>query len=411
MIRELITEREMRQNQSIDEVSSIWGDEQTICGPVISLQTEETERTGNDEYRTIVNTAHFLPENLNITGTIEPEVRNRGIFRVVTYRTRLKVTGNFAPLNIAMLKPDLEIPENTMVFFEIGIPDMRGINREIQVNWNGNMYESIPGIPTNEISQAGVHCKVPVNLNEPVEFSFETDINGSHSLNFLPLGQITNINISSIWPDPSFKGAFLPDDHVITDSGFTAHWNILQLNRNFPQQWLNDQYSVNESSFGVELITPVDTYQKSERSVKYALLFIGLTFLVFFFSEMLSKIRIHAVNYLLVGVALILFYSLLTALSEHLAFSVSYLIAASTIIVMIAVFAYSLYHSKKVTATVIATLSALYAYLYIILQLSDYSLLMGNIGMVVILALVMYYSRKIDWYSTIKSNNDKSGTE
>jgi inner membrane protein len=213
--------------------------------------------------------------------------------------------------------------------------------------------------------------------------------------------------LQSAWNTPSFSGAFLPDNRNITDSGFSADWNILQLNRNYPQYWINDKYNVDASAFGVDLITPVDTYQKSERSVKYAVLFIGLTFLVFFFSEMLTKIRIHPVNYLLVGVALCIFYSLLTALAEHMAFVYAYLIGSITIVSMITIFAHSLYKKWKVTGTVLAVLVALYIFLFVILQLMDYSLLLGNIGLVIILGIVMIFSRKIDWYSTIRSNGNK----
>lgn len=152
----------------------------------------------------------------------------------------------------------------------------------------------------------------------------------------------------------------------------------------------------------MDLITPVDTYQKSMRSVKYAVLFIGLTFLVFFFSEVHTKVRIHAVNYLLTGFALSVFYSLLTAIAEYLPFTIAYCISSLTIITMIAAFAHSLYKNNRVTLTVTLALLALYIFLFVILQLMDYSLLFGNIGLVVILSLVMYYSRKIDWYSSVK---------
>lgn len=410
LIRELIREREIRRNQTIDEVTSIWGNSQTLCGPVLTVQFETIEETGKDEFKTIIQHAHFLPEKLTITGTIEPEVRNRGIYKVVTYKTVLNVSGSFAPIDLQSLYSKNISSIDQIVWLEVGIPDMRGINEEVTIMWNGEEYETVPGIPESDISGSGVHCRIPAEFNSSGVFSFNLNLNGSHALNFLPLGKLTDIQIASTWPDPSFNGAFLPDNREVTKDGFKAHWNVLQLNRNYPQQWLNDQYSVDESSFGVELITPVDTYQKSERSVKYAILFIGLTFLVFFFSEMLTKIRIHAVNYLLVGVALCLFYSLLTALSEHMAFILAYVAGSITIIILITVFAHSLYKKKQITFTIIATLIALYTFLFVILQLADYSLLMGNIGMVVILGLVMYFSRKIDWYSTVKDSSKEPKT-
>jgi inner membrane protein len=257
----------------------------------------------------------------------------------------------------------------------------------------------VPGMKRTDISESGIHAPVDFTEGQENRFEFDIDLNGSRSLGFIPLGKETNVKVTSTWNDPSFSGAFLPDDRKIDENGFRASWNILQLNRNFPQNWINDDYSVSESAFGVELITPVDNYQKSDRSVKYAILFIGLTFLVFFFAEVMTKTRIHPVHYLLTGFAVVIFYSLLTALSEHISFNVAYLVSAVVIISMVGVFSKSLYGKWQVTLSVISCLAALYVFLFVILQLTDYSLLLGNIGLVIILAIVMYFSRKIDWYS------------
>jgi len=401
MIMNLITEREERRTETVTEVTSIWGNVQTLTGPILTIPYESIEKTGKDEYTTVIHYAHFLPENLKIEGTIEPEVRYRGIYKVVTYRSRLHVTGNFA-------KPDLNSligsPDQSNAFIEIGIPDMRGINEDITIQWVDTRLPVISGVKSNDITKSGVHASVPLTDNPSLSFSFDMDLNGSHSLNFIPLGKETEVKLTSTWNAPGFCGAFIPDDRNIDEKGFNAYWNILQLNRNFPQHWIDNQYSVSESSFGVELITPVDSYQKSERSVKYAVLFIALTFLVFFFAEVMTKTRIHPVNYLLSGTALCIFYSLLTALSEHIPFNFAYLIASISIIGMIGVFARSLYHNIRVTLTVVASLVALYTFLFVILQLIDYSLLFGNIGLVIILGIVMYFSRKIDWYSPVKSS-------
>jgi inner membrane protein len=406
MIMGLIREREQRRDETIREVTAVWGNKQTLCGPVLTVPLKSTEKTGQNEYRTIKKYAHYLPENLKVTGTVEPEVRYRGIYKVVTYRAKLHVVGNFSGIDLSALNIDPKSIDGEKAWVEIGIPDMRGINKDILFTWGDSVQTVIPGIPSAEISGSGVHCEVPLAISSPCRFSFDLDLNGSYSLNFIPLGKETNIRLTSSWNSPSFNGSFLPDERKITPKGFRADWNILQLNRNYPQQWINDQYSVEESSFGVDLLTPVDTYQKSMRSVKYAVLFIGLTFLIFFFSEVFTKIRIHPVNYLLVGIALCVFYSLLTALAEHLSFTIAYIAAGITIISMIAVFAHSLYKKWQVTSTVAASLVVLYVFLFIILQLMDYSLLFGNIGLVIVLALVMYFSRKIDWYSSVQRKNE-----
>jgi len=203
-------------------------------------------------------------------------------------------------------------------------------------------------------------------------------------------------------------GSFLPDDHHITDTGFTAKWKILQLNRNYPQLWEDDKVDTLDSDFGVSLIIPVDNYRKSMRSVKYAILFVALTFLLFFFAEYIHKTKIHPVHYLLVGIALTVFYTLLTALSEQIPFSWAYLIASAVIVVMIALFTQSLYKNRRVSLTVALSLTALYLFLFVILQMTDYALLFGSIGLVLVLAIVMYFSRKIDWYENGKSRNTES---
>jgi inner membrane protein len=405
MIMDLIREREQRSNETIHEVTALWGNEQTLTAPVLTLQVITHPKDGESNSGNPAKFVHFLPENLKIQGTAEPEVRHRGIYRVVTYRSKLHVSGNFIPPDLEALKISRDDIPGSDAWIEIGIPDMRGINQNIQVHWGDSVSPVIPGTISRDIASSGVHAPVKIDFESPVTFSFDIDLNGSSGLNFIPLGKETNVDLVSAWTSPKFKGAFIPDNQKVDEKGFTAHWNILQLNRNYPQQWINDQYKVDESSFGVDLITQVDTYQKSMRSAKYAILFIVLTFLVFFFAEIMTSVRIHIFNYLLVGIALCIFYSFLTALAEYIPFTIAYLISSIVIIGMIGVFAHSLYGRKQVTLTVTMTLAALYIYLFVILQLANYSLIFGNIGLVLILGLVMYYSRKIDWYSPVKSHS------
>ncbi len=409
MITELIREREQRRDETIGAVTALWGNAQTICGPVLTVPYKITEKTV-DGYNTVTRYAHFLPENLKIEGSVEPELRYRGIYQVVTYTAKLHITGNFSeagPNNLQVKTEPLQVDK---ALVEIGISDMRGINQDILLHVGDSVFSVIPGVPSKELAVAGIHCEVPQSLVTSETFEYDLDLNGSHSLSFIPVGKETNVNLTSSWNAPSFSGAFLPDIRSVAKNGFTAKWNVLQLNRNFPQQWTGDQYTMDESAFGVDLITPVDTYQKSMRSVKYAILFIGLTFLVLFFSEILTKIRIHPVNYLLTGFAICVFYSLLTALAEHLSFTLAYLTAGVTIITMISLFAHSLYHNRKVTLTLISSLMVLYTFLFVILQLEDYSLLFGNIGLVIILGLIMYFSRKIDWYATVGNGAKREET-
>jgi inner membrane protein len=398
-IIELIREREQRMNQTLQEVTSTWGMAQTITGPILATQVRTTDKEDTDaeSQRKI---ARFLPEKLNVTGEVKPEIRYRGIYKVVTYRAVLHISGTFPIADLSLLQSDNGLTSGQNSWLELGISDMRGINKPILLRLGDSTLASQPGIPNGHVSASGVHVNLSNLPAGKIDFSFDLDLNGSESLQFIPVGKENHVEIKSSWNTPSFSGAFLPDNRNVTDSGFHAVWDILELNRNYPQQWIDKQYSVDESAFGVYLITPVDNYQKATRSAKYAILFIALTFLIFFFAEVMTRTRIHPFHYLLVGIALSVFYSLLTALSEYLAFSLSYALAAAVIILMISLFTHSLYRKSRVTLTVILSLALLYSFLFVILQLTDYSLLVGNIGLVIILGIVMYFSRKIDWYGS-----------
>ncbi len=405
MIKKMILEREKRRDETIIEVTSKWGNAQTLCGPILTIPyvTYIDTKNGIKKSR---HQANFLPDDLIISGTLIPEVRYRGIYKVIAYTAQLKFAGKFNILDFSGLK----IKETDILWEEtylsIGITDMRGINRNIIINWNDSVLNVNPGLKNNHIMSSGVTASPKVCSDKHHEFNFEIDLNGSHYLNFIPLGKETNVNLQSTWNTPSFDGAFLPDEHNITDTGFIAHWNILQLNRNYPQKWIDNEFDLDHSEFGIKLLFPVDTYLKAMRSVKYSLLFITLTFLVFFFSEILNKKRIHFIHYMLVGIALIIFYSLLIALSEHIGFNLSYLIASLAIVGLITVFSNSIFQKKYVTFVILVVLIVLYVFLFTILQLASYSLLLGNIGLFIVLALVMYFSKKVDWFGVINKNNE-----
>jgi inner membrane protein len=329
---------------------------------------------------------------------------------VIAYNTKLTFKGKFGVIDFSEWKINKKDILWDEAYLSLGIADMRGVNRSIRIEWNDSVLNVSPGLKNSYIMTSGVTAGIPAVNSNACEFTFEMDLNGSHYLNFVPLGKETNVHLQSTWNTPSFDGAFLPDKRNITDTGFVAHWNVLQLNRNYPQKWIDNKYDVDDSEFGVRLLFPVDAYQKAMRSVKYSLLFITLTFLVFFFSEVLIRKRIHFIQYLLVGVALIIFYSLLIALSEHIDFNLAFLISSLAIVGMVTIFTNSIFQNKLVTISILLVLVALYIFLFTILQLADYSLLLGNIGLFVVLVLVMYFSRKIDWFGSVSKKIENSQT-
>lgn len=405
MIQNLVAEREMTRNRAVAEVSSKWGGSQAVAGPILTVPLKKQIKDDKGKITgTSVRYAHFLPDNLSVNGTITPHVRHRGIYDMALYNSQLTVSGNFSLPDLEGLGLDGEEVMWKAASLGIGITDMKGIKETITVGWNNASMTASPGIESTDILCSGVSA--PVALDKATHlypFSFAIDLNGSQELKFLPLGKENKVILSSTWSNPSFQGSFLPEKREVSNKGFTAEWQVLQLNRNFPQRWIGKQHDIYSSAFGVNLFMPVDQYQKTSRSLKYALLFISLTFTAYFIIELLNKQSMHPIHYLLVGLALVLFYSLLLSLSEHIGFNYSYLVASFCTIFMIAAYTKSVLADRIIASAVFVILSLLYGFLYVLLQVEDYALLLGSIGLFVILGLVMYLTRKIDWYSAMKS--------
>lgn len=422
MIGELINEREQRRNEAISEIDAKWGNRQTIAGPILSVPYHKIVQQDGKAVE-LLEYAHFLPDTLAINGAIAPEMRQRGIYQVVVYNSALRFKGAFSQPNFNEfnISPDKVLWNEAVV--SVGISDMRGIEEDIMIRWNAKDIRAKPGIskdlllggfnsqaknramlekiPSSGGVSSGINSRVamdPANAR-PIPYSFDLKLNGSEGLDFAPLGGETVVELTSAWRDPNFSGAFLPDTRDVSDKGFAAKWKVLKLNRNFPQSWLG---SVNQeilsSAFGVNLLVPVDEYQKNSRSIKYGILFIALTFLIFFFSEVLNKRRIHPMHYLLVGLALVLFFSLLLALSEHLNFDAAYLISSLSTILTVTLYSKHIFKNPQMSLLQAGIMVIVYGFIFAILQLQDYSLLVGSIGLFIILAVVMSISRKIDWY-------------
>lgn len=403
LIQEIIREREERRDSVAGEISQKWGSRQSITGPVITIPYKHYYKSG-DEVEHTIRYAHFLPDELAIEGSITPEVRYRGIFEVIVYNSRLSFSGQFPALeldgfNIA--------PEDFLVddaFVSVGISDMTGITEFVSINWNSNEYTADPGIESSDVLKSGISISPDLTIEKEQRFNFELKLNGSSSLLFSPVGKQTEVRLSSGWPNPSFTGNFLPVEREVNASGFTSEWKVLHLNRNFPQQWLGANEEVSNTAFGVELLLPVDEYRKTTRTAKYAIMFISLTFLTFFMIELLSKKIIHPVQYLLIGFALLVFYTLLLSISEYVVFGAAYLIASAAVITLISVYSYSVLSDLLKTGIISGVLVILYGYLYILLQLQDYALLMGSTGLFAVLALVMYLTRNINWFEIMGTN-------
>lgn len=425
MIAVLTNERENRQDEAFREVSGKWGNEQMITGPILSIPyKDKVERTTGDGkvVDETIRYAHFLPEELNIKGKIDPEKRKRGIYEVAVYNTDLEISGRFLAPDFSKWDIAKEDILYNQAFVTLGIPDTRGIKENIDLDWGGKKQAFNPGVKNNDVVSLGITTDVDLSGDnkDGRNFKIALSLNGSRDLYFAPLGRSTRVELSSAWTDPSFQGAFLPESHSITESGFTATWKVSDLNRSFPQKFLgqlgavepimqpdfrekipsmSQAGAINQSNFGVRLLVLADEYQETVRALKYAIMLLSLTFLVLFFYEAMRGVRVHPLQYILIGLALAMFYLLLLSISEYLGFKIAYLISAVTIMGMITLYSKSIFKTWRPALLEALILAFVYGFIFVILQLEDYSLLVGSLGLLAILSVVMLVSRKIDWYS------------
>lgn len=408
MILGLVSERAGRRHHVTEEVSEQWGGAQTVLGPALSIEFRRTTLGTDGRPKVETDRAVFMPAALHVKAEAVPEVRNRGIFEVIVYRSRLTLTGRFSAPDFSRWRVPPEDVLLSTATISVALTEPRGIAAPLALRWDGKDHRFVPGTPDLSTGMPGISSTVP--LTDPArEASFEItlDVNGTRDLRFTPAGNETIVNVSSPWPHPGFTGAPLPQERSITDAGFTSTWNVPYYGRSFPSSWsvntINREQlaaSIAQASFGVSLVQPVDIYQQSERAVKYAALFIVMTFVIAFLWEIIHGVLVHPVQYLFVGFALCVFYLLLLALSEHIGFDAAYLTAALANIGLIAWYwTWVIRSGARHGLLMGAVLSGLYGYLYLLLRLEDYSLLAGAVGLFAMLAAVMFLTRKIDWYT------------
>jgi inner membrane protein len=381
------------------------GGVQSITGPVLVIpytsQWTEAAANGRLVTRSRVRHAIFLPTRLTIRGRVETETRKRGIFSIPVYRLALEVHGEVAEPDLATLDVDPATALWERAHLAIGISDVRAIQQEATLSWGGRSSTFLPGSGGFVDSDTGIHAVVGAGPPGPVEFSFPLVLNGSLGAYFAPFARNTVVEIESNSRNPSFQGNWLPSERSISNAGFRASWSIPFLGRNYPQAWTSTAdmgKAIEASRFGVELSDPVDHYRMAERSVKYAGLFILLTFTVIWLIEVLTGLRVHPIQYLMLGGALCLFYLLELSLSEHVGFPLAYAIASVGVVGMVGAYCLAVLHNVRRALVVGAGVAALYVYLYVLLMNEDYALLIGSVGLFAILGAVMYVTRRVQWY-------------
>ena len=436
LVDSLIYERQQLRDQAVNEIASTWGGPQRLVGPVLQVPyTQTLQSRSSDQDLVESGSAYFLPDQLTLDGSTTSEQRYRGIYVAVLYTGQVRVSGRFDSLAIERLavnRTDLDWSRARLSF---GVEDLRGIDSLSTLEFGTQRLNFEPGTPAGGIVGTGFQASVNLDPSaSDLRFAFDLSVRGSSALTFMPLAARTSVRLKSDWDTPKFVGAFLPDERTVDDTGFGASWTVLEVNRPFAQEGTrrlgqppiqpldhrfrsaaagDDLYYIEPTrmrpteagsvsfdgyDFGVQYLLPVDEYRKIERSAKYSALFIAATFLTFFFIEVLNRRRLHPVQYLLVGFAIVLFYILLLSLSEHVGFDLSYLISVSLILGMVTAYSYAVLRNIKLAVLVMGILGLLYGFFYSLLQLEEYSLLLGSFGLLAALATVMYLTRGTNWY-------------
>jgi inner membrane protein len=404
MLKGLISERTYMRNQAYDTVAQGWGGRLTTGGPMLRVPFDVTHKSKDGEITVTRHQLYALANDLSIDADIveEAEPRHVGIYQVPVYQVRVKLRGSFDGAALVNAADRNGAYRWELARLRLPLSDVRSV-RELSIARFGE--RDLKFGPAEPGAYSAIEAPVDLSVTRTsakIEFNIELKLAGSQALSLLPLAAVTRVAMKSTWPHPKFEGAFLPADHAISSDGFSAQWQVLEVNRDYPQFWDGgevDETKLQASAFGVELFQSVDVYQRNERAVKYALMFVALTFLSFYAWELLSGTAMHPMQYLFVGLALSTFYLLLIALSEHLAFATAYWLGAGALIALLSVYISGALRSRKNGAFVGTLMGLVYGLLYLLVLSESYSLLMGAIALFAVLAVVMLATRNVRWYA------------
>ncbi|SDS08474.1 inner membrane protein [Pseudomonas sp. Z003-0.4C(8344-21)] len=414
MIDGVIDERQQLRDGVLDDIARSSSYSQQLSGPVMVVpyrkvvRTWKTNEKTNQRYEEVGEERgrlYFLPERFELDGQVETELRKRGIYEARLFHADNRINGHFTVPAQLGIKENFTDYQFDLPFLAVGISDIRGIENALKLEVDGQRLDFVPGSEVGWIGE-GVHVTLPALDTDKVtqlSFAFDLRLQGTGSLKVLPVGKTSSVSLKANWPHPSFVGNFLPAKREINDEGFSADWQTSFFSTNLQEAMdrciVGDCDGLNGRSFGVSFIDPVDQYLKSDRAIKYALLFIVLTFAGFFLFEVLKSLAVHPVQYALVGVALAFFYLLLLSLSEHIGFALAYLLSASGCVLLIGFYVCHVLRSVRHGLSFSAGLAALYGLLYGLLSAEDYALLMGSLLLFGLLGVFMVLTRRLDWYA------------
>jgi inner membrane protein len=414
-VESLVGERVGMRQTAAARVAESWGGAQTTAGVLLAIPVETTRviveqsAAGRETQRTEIdrNVLYVLPDMLSVSADAEPSYRTVGLYTTPVYLAQVRISGEFLTRDFAHLAEpkqgrEVKWAEARMLVLNSESRALRAVDDLVVAGERGQVAAD------GYAGSAGISTGVPVSAlreSASIPFRLRLTLAGSSQLSFLPLARKADITLKSRWPHPKFEGAPAPLEPSISDSGFSAKWSVLEINRNFGQSWYDSEVRMGvpaevalaQSSVGVSFYEPVDVYQRNYRAVHYAVLLIAITFLTFFLWEHLSGQAIHGMQYLLVGLALALFYLLLLALSEHVSFDIAYGVSAGALVALITVYLSGVLKSIPLALGAGAGLATLYTMLYWILRSEDYSLLMGALLLFGVLAVLMITTRRVNW--------------
>src|SRR2546421_7138543 len=419
MIQGVLSDRLARRNEAVDDITSSWGKDQHIIGPVLvvpylhhgTVVRSVTLPDGRVETREVAETtvafAYFLPDTLEIRGDLQTQTLHRGIYDAAVFRGMINVSGKFPIPDMAALKID---PKDVLwkdAAVTLAVSDLRGTRESLALDWGGKKIQLQPG---SQLPGYTTGITAPLATDQPIAapttFAITLDLNGSSGIYFAPFGIQNVVALKSNWPDPGFRGAFLPADRNVRLGGFEANWKVSYYGRDYPQRWTsrsgNERFTttaVSNSLFGAQFLSVLDAYRYVERSIKYGVLFFVLVFTTFFLFEVTAHQKIHPLQYLMVGAALCLFYLALLSASEFIGFGGAYLVAALASAGLITWCCRFFLGGGVRTLMIGGGLLGVYTFLYITLRQQDYALLMGTVALFLLLGIVMWATRKVDWYA------------
>lgn len=404
-VRELVRERQQLRQQAIAQIAQGWGGKQVLGGPLLVVPTQrEVTPAGAAAPQWQAGSESILADTLAMDVAMDVDKRSYGIYSAPVYVATVKLAAQFRAQDLAQFRRASDAQwQAGKAELRLALGDLRGLQEvgELRVNGQPVRFES-----SAERLGRWPNVVVPIDLDalgaQPVDVQITLKLAGTEALQLLPLARSTDVKMHAPWNDPSFIGAALPLEHAVDAHGFSARWHLLDLNRSYGQHWTDREdigAALAASTFGVQLYQPVDVYQRNVRAGKYGLLFIAMTFVAFFLFEVLKRLRVHPVQYLLVGAALATFYVVLLALSEQIGFGPAYALAAAAVVLLVGGYAMAVLRARRAGALLGGVLGLIYAMLYGLIAAEQYALLIGALVLLAVVGLMMYLTRRIDWYA------------